>query len=254
MPNQTPTATTTLTSNFWVLLGARFSAMGHDNIGVIIDDSANYLANYTEITYGDLPFWDTLNDKTQLEIVYMAYLVIGEPFARVFNALDANYNPLENYFTDRTYEESGDGSNTKTGKIKTKPEGKIKTYTNGDRKREYTNHGTTDQGTTYDNNQDFVNIAKHLTDGTVKDSFTNYGTTTEYPNGADQYSVTQEFTNVKDTAESSKEGEEHRSGNSGIFSKQDLTQREIDLRLRNKVAPILVRMVVDVFNTGVWRS
>ena len=121
MPETTPTAKTILTSNFWTLLGARFSALEHDNVGVIIDDSADYLANYTEITYGDLPFWDMLADKTMLEIVYMAYLTMGEPFARIFNALDTNYNPLENYFTDRTYNESGSGSNVKTGSITTTP-------------------------------------------------------------------------------------------------------------------------------------
>ena len=46
--------------------------------------------------------------------------------------------------------------------------------------------------------------------------------------------------------------EENRHGSSGIFSKQDLTQREIDLRLRNRVIPILVRMVVDTFTSGVY--
>lgn len=250
MPETTPTATTTLTSNFWTTLAGRFSALGHANIGVIVDDSADYLANYTEITYGDLPFFDTLADKTMLEIVNMAYLVMGEPFARIFNALDTNYNPLENYFTDRDYEETGSGSNTRTGSVESTPTGSTTTSTSGTRTRTYTNHGTTDQGTTYDDNQDFVNIAKHITDGTVQDGFTNYGNTTTY-NG---YKVTQNYQNLKDTAESSKEGEEHRSGNSGIFSKQDLTQREIDLRLRNKAAPILVRMVVDVFNTGVWQT
>lgn len=250
MPILTPTATTTLTSNFWTTLAGRFSALNHENIGLIIDDSADYLANYTEITYGDLPFWDTLADKTMLEIVNMVYLVMGEPFARIFDALDTNYNPLENYFTDRNYGETGSGSNMRTGSVESTPTGTTTTSTSGTRTRTYTNHGTTDQGTTYDDNSDFVNIAKHITDGEVQDGFTNYGTTTTY-NG---YKVTQEYKNLKDTAASGKEGEEHRSGNSGIFAKQDLTQREIDLRLRNKAAPILVRMVVDVFNTGVWQT
>lgn len=250
MPETTPTAKTILTSNFWTTLAGRFSALDHENIGLIIDDSADYLANYTEITYDELPFWDNLADKTMLEIVNMAYLVMGEPFARIFNAMDANYNPLENYFTDRTYNESGSGSNVKTGSIDTTPSGSTKTETNGDRTRGYTNHGSTHQGTTYDNNDDFVNISKDITNGTVSDSFTNYGTTTTFTN----YKVEQKYNNVTDTASNSKNGGENRSGSSGIFSKQDLTQREVDLRLRNRVAPILVRMVVDVFNTGVWRE
>lgn len=252
MPETTPTAKTILTSNFWTLLGARFSALEHDNVGVIIDDSADYLANYTEITYGDLPFWDTLADKTMLEIVYMAYLVMGEPFARVFNALDANYNPLENYFTDRTYNESGSGSNVKTGSIDTTPSGSTSTSTNGERERSYDDHGSKHLGTTYDKSgdNDFANISKDETNGSVTDKFTNYGTTTTFTN----YKVEQKYNNVTDTASNSKNGGENRSGSSGIFSKQDLTQREVDLRLRNRVAPILVRMVVDVFNTGVWRE
>lgn len=250
MPILTPTAATTLTSSFWVLLGARFSAFEHDNIGTVIDDSADYLANYTEITYGDLPFWDNLAEKTQLEIVYMAYLVMGEPFARIFNALDDSYDPLENYFTNRDYEEHGGGSNKRTGKVESTPTGSVSNTTSGTRARDYTNHGTTDQGTTYDENSEFVNIAKHITDGSINETFTNYGTTTQYTN----YKVTQEYKDLKDESTANKHGAEHRSGNSGIFAKQDLTQREIDLRLRNKVAPILVRMVVDVFNTGVWQT
>lgn len=251
MPETIPTAKTVLTSSFWTLLGARFSAFEHSNVGVVIDDSADYLANYTEITYGDLPFWDTLAEKTQLEIVYMAYLVIGEPFAKVFDAMSAEYDPLENYFTNRTYNEHGSGSNEKNGSIDTTPSGSTSTKTSGKRERSYTDHGSKHLGTTYDKNgdNDFANISKDETNGTITDDFTNYGTTTDFTN----YKIEQKYNKVTDTASNSKSGGEKRSGSSGIFSKQDLTQREVDLRLRNMVAPILVRMVVDVFNTGVWR-
>lgn len=252
MPATHPTAQTILTSEFWDELADIFSENNHAIVSAYIANHTDELETYSKLTYRDLPFWDDLLDETANQIAATAYLVIGTPFSKIFDALTARYNPLENYFTDRTYSETGGGSNVKTGKIETTPTGSSSTSTSGTRERSYDNHGSTHQGTTYDENgdSDFVNISKDTTDGTVTESFTDYGTTTSY----DGYKVTQNYQSLTDTATSNKGGSENRSGSSGIFSKQDLTQREIELRLKNEVAPILVRMVVDVFNTGVWRE
>lgn len=248
----TPTAITVLNSAFWNELGALYNEDEHTELGNLIQDKGAILAAYSSMTYGELEFFDWLEGMPTADIAAIAYLDIGLAFYKVYKALTAEYDPLENYFTNRTFNENGKGSNTKTGSITTIPSGTTSTKTSGDRERSYTNHGSTHMGTTYDKSgdNDFANISKDVTDGTVKDTFTNYGTTTSF----NAYQVQQNYNEVKDAADNEKHGGEKRSGSSGIFSKQDLTQREIELRLKNRIFPILVRMVVDVLNAGVWRS
>ena len=74
-------------------------------------------------------------------------------------------------------------------------------------------------------------------------------TKTEY----DNYKVEKSFDNrVDSTSYDDYEEVTDKKGNSGIFSKQDLTQREVRLRIKNRIVPIYVRMVVDTFSSGVW--
>lgn len=249
-----PTAKTVLTSEFWVSLGNKFSEASRADIGNNISNNYEDFVLFTKITYGDLPFMDDLTDCTNLEIVSMVYTMIGNAFIGVYDAFMKQYNPLENYFTDRDYSESGEGSNVKTGDIETKPTGSITVLTSGSRESELEDTTSVNQGTTYDDattdpsGTEFVNISKNVRGGKTTERFIGYGTTTSYQN----YTNKVTYEDVTDTAETSKEGEEHRSGSSGIFSKQDLIQREINLRLKAKVMPILVRMVVDTLNRGVW--
>ena len=62
------------------------------------------------------------------------------------------------------------------------------------------------------------------------------------------------FGNRVDSTDGTVSIDESRSGNSGIFAKQDFIQREIRLRLNNRIIPIMVRMVVDAINSGVWED
>lgn len=245
MPN--PTAITVLNSAFWNELGALYNDDEYTELGNIIQDKGAELAAYSSMHYGELKFFDWLDGMPTDDIAAIAYLDIGLAFYKVYKALTADYNPLENYFTDRTYSESGGGSNERTGSVDSTPSGTVSNTYSGTKETENNGGTNTLEGTSYDD-ANFRNISKNTVDTTVTERFTNYGSTTSYNN----YKVTQTYNKVTDTQEASKDGSENRSGSSGIFSKQDLTQREIDLRLKNRIFPILVRMVVDVLNAGVY--
>lgn len=245
------TATTVLTKEFWSALSDDFDSMPRTDIGNWLESEKTHLADYSALTYGELPLWKTLEQMTDSERSVIVFMNIGDAFARIYDALSIVYNPLENYYSNRTYNENSSGSNTRSGKVIVTPTGGTKTETGGNKERTYTNHGTTGQGTTFDNTSDFRNISKDISDGSVKDTFTNYGTETTYKAGT---KTETNYSDVKDDASGERHLGEHREGNSGIFSKQDLLQREINLRQKNKIVPILVRMVVDVLNTGVYSS
>lgn len=259
MPETQPTAKTVLNDSFWNALALLYNASeDYTEVGDFIYTNLNYFVTYTQITYDDLPFWDSLKDMQSLDIAGVAFLNIGDAYGRIYKALTADYNPLENYFTDRTEHDDVSSDLTKTGTEKTQPSGEITTSTNGD--REVENEGSTSvgQGTTYDEAttdptaSEFYNISKNIVKGKNKEKFTNYGTTTSYGSGNNAYKVEKSFDERTDSTTGDRDVEEHRRGNSGIFSKQDLTRREIELRIRYRVAPILVRMIVDLFNKGVW--
>lgn len=250
-----PTATTILTSEFWYSLGELFNDDTHTIVGGLIQQSNSELYGYSRLTYDDLPFWAWLSAMSTEEIARLVYIAMGQSFSRIFDALTANYNPLENFFTDGTFTEAGSGSNTKSGSVTTTPSGSVSTTYTGSKETEYGNRINVGQGTTYEtasntiDDSAFRNISKNISDGKVTDSFNNYGSSTTFNNP-----TTQTFNNLKDTASTSKTTTENKKGNSGIFSKQDLTQREVNLRIKNRIFPILVRMVVDVLNTGVYSS
>lgn len=245
MPN--PTAITVLNSAFWNELGALYNEDEYTDLGNFIQDKGAVLAAYSSMNYGNLKFFEWLSGMPTADIAAIAYLDMGLAFYKVYKALTARYDPLENYFTDRMYSESGGGSNERSGSEETAPTGKVSNTYSGTKETENNGGTNTLEGTAYDD-ENFRNISKNTVDTTVTERFNDYGSTTSYTG----YKVTKTYNEVTDTQEASKEGSENRSGSSGIFSKQDLTQREIDLRLKNRIFPILVRMVVDVLNTGVY--
>lgn len=245
MPN--PTAITVLNSAFWNELGALFNEDEYTDLGNLIQDKGAVLAAYSSMNYGNLEFFEWLSGMPTADIAAIAYLDMGLAFYKVYKALTANYNPLENYFTDRTYSESVDGSNERSGSVESTPSGTVSNTYSGTKETENNEGTSTLEGTAYDD-ENFRNISKNTVDTTIYERFNQYGSTTSY-NG---YKVTQTYNKLTDEQEASKDGSENRSGSSGIFSKQDLTQREIDLRLKNRIFPILVRMVVDVLNAGVY--
>lgn len=238
-----------------------FNGHDHTKAGEIVGDSINAIANYVVIKYNDLPFWDDLEEMTDAERAEIAYVAVGDAFGRICDALYKDYEPLENFYTNGESEENKDGTKTRSGSVESTPTGTINVKQNGTKVSELDNSISVGQGTTYDNattdpslntssTSDFVNVSRNLNKGKSTETFANYGTETTYNN----YKVTQEFKNLTDTDDFTTTKEEHRSGSSGIFSKQDLTQREINLRIKNLAISILVRMCVDVFNTGVWQE
>lgn len=240
------TAKSLLTSDFFNHFALLYQNDEEEEMYEFFDGYKSQLALYVTITYGDLAFWD---DLTLVGSSTMAYAVLSDTFKRLYSALTAEYNPLENYFVDRTMQTATDGTVTKSGDKTTTPSGKISVKSTGDKTKQFTLYGTEHKGTTFESTASYVPISKDETGGTAKDSFTNYGTETTYENG---YKVEEKYNNIKDTTDMDESITEHRAGNSGIFRKQELTSAEIDLRVKNQLVKIFCRMLVDLFNKGVW--
>lgn len=250
-----------LTANFWREFGSMADTDGYHAVLLALKDP-DAVEGYSKITYSDLPLWDWLEDYTDLKRAELAYTVCGHAVGKVAEALSKNYDPLENFFTDGTSNTDYGKTVTKNGKEKTVPSGTVTHYRQGEHEIETQDTASLGQSTTYDDadssvptpldtvDSNLVNVGRNISKGKTKEKFTNFGDTTTYTG---EYKITKEFEDYADTQSGSDSTEEHRSGNSGIFSKQDLTQREINLRLRNLLVPIIVRQVVDVFNSGVWQ-
>lgn len=225
---------------------------GFTDCASAIGSNSNAIELYTKQKYKDLEVWEELEEQTPQEWADMAYLEMGVSFARIFDAMMTDYDPLANYFTDREEEEIHDGAVTRTGSKSLNPLGSVTNTRTGSVTHGYNDDGTKHQGTTYDaySDSDFKNISKNVRTGSATDTYNSVMDTTSY-NG---FSTTETYNQIADTDEREIRTEEHRSGNSGIFSKQDLTTREIQLRMRFRIIPTFVRMVVDVFNTGVYSS
>lgn len=234
-----------LTSDFFSELA---NCYGSTDLGSFIENSKNILTILVELNYDDLYAWDMFDEKTARESAFIVYHAIGgDAMEHIFSALKASYNPLENFFTDGERTEEGSGTDVKTGTVHDKPDGKITTQPSGERSRSYDEDASENQGTTFEDTSNYKNISKTTHTGGYTDSFNGYKEEVDYTD----YDATRTY-NTTNTLGSEKTITENRSGNSGIFSKQDLTQREINLRLRNSFAPILVRRCVDAINIGVW--
>lgn len=249
-----------LTANFWREFSSMADTDGYHEVLLALQD-LNAVEGYCIIKYSDLPFWDWLEDYSDLKRAELAYIICGHAIGKVANALAKNYEPLENFFTDGTSNTDYGKAVTKSGEEITTPTGTITHSRNGEHEIENENMASLGQSTTYDDadssvpnplntaDSSLVNVGRNINKGKSKETFDNYADTTSYTN----YKVEKEYSDVVEAQSGTDSTEEHRSGNSGIFSKQDLTQREINLRLRNLLVPIIVRQVVDVFNSGVWQ-
>lgn len=249
-----------LTNNFWSRFADKADTDGYSALRLALDNP-NEVAGYSTITYADLPFWDWLEDYSDASRAELAYTVCGHALGKVAEALAKNYDPLENFYTDGTSDTDYGKTVTKSGKETTSPSGTITHSRTGEHAIENENATSLGQSTTYDDtdssvpnpldtaDSSLVNVGRNINKGKSKETFNNYADTTSYTN----YKVEKEYTDLAEVQSGTDSTEEHRSGNSGIFSKQDLTQREINLRLRNLLVPIIVRQVVDIFNSGVWQ-
>lgn len=240
-----------LTSSFFYRFAQWYDGEQYEAVKDYFETFQVQLYTHVVLNYDGLNCWEYLDDMTTNAIAEQAFAMLGEPIARIFNALVTVYNPLENYFTDRTMGTVVDSVDNKTGTKATARTGSDSTTWSGSRNREFTNYGSEDSGTTFESpgtidNPNYVPISKTKQTGTINDGFTSYGSTTTH-NTTDTVTY-----NVKNEHDSTEDVTENRSGNSGIFSKQDLTQRELTLRQTNIFMKTAVRMFVDMFNTGVW--
>ena len=244
-------AETILTSEFFYQFAIQYDE--EELVREFILEYNEELHKHAVINYKGLNFMDDLYAEQTIANATYAFALMGGNVKRIFDALATEYDPLANYFTDRTEETGTEGSNVKSGSKTTTPTGSVTSEMNGTRNKEFNNYGSESAATTFEDpgtvaNPNYSPTSSSKQKGTVTDRFTNYGSTTRY----NSYSVTEEYNDITDTQDNTESLEEHRSGNSGIFSKQDLTQRELNLREHNMFIKTFVRMLVDAFNVGVW--
>lgn len=241
-----------LTSNFFYKFALEYSMpVAEQNLMTFIISHQAHFAKHVVVNYKDLEFMDDLKvEETEFNAKY-AFALLGENIKRIYDALMAEYDPLENYFTDREMGTTTDNTDVRTGDVEKTIEGSISSTRTGSRVRTYNGHTNVGQATTFEDfgDNDFRNVSKNTESGNITDNYQNYGSGTTY-NG---YKEKQKYNSLQDKHDGQEDIEEHRSGNSGIFSKQDLTQRELTLRQSNLFMKTMVRMLVDAFNTGVWQ-
>lgn len=254
-----------LTNEFFESLQAAFEARytASEPVCTFLDYFKDDIHLLVELDYPDLPCMSFVDDATPLLLAQVAFMKMGDAFKRIFDVLSTNYDPLENFFTNGTFTHGKKEELTMEGTETTTPNGKIVVTQSGQATTSNDGSNTVGQGTTYDNagfnsnaTDEFRNISKNTQNVTTTQKLGDANnqnlpkTETDY----DDYSTEKSFTDRTDTKEFSGTDSENKRGNSGIFSKQDLTQREIRLRIRNRILPIYVRMCVDVFASGVWQS
>lgn len=248
------TVSQVLTNEFFSYVSDFFSDLDdselYSAISQWIETNTDALVIQAKIKYGDVPVIFSENEYTVSEIAQFVTVNIANGFTRIFLTLTEEYNPYENYFTERTMTTDTDRDNTRNGKITTTPNGRTITETNGDKKRTFLGYENVGQGTTFEEygDNDFKNISKNKTDGTITDNFTNYGTTTRFEN----YNVEQEYNNLNDSLTGSEDVSESRHGSSGIFSKQELQKREVSNRMKYRIMPIFLAMIVSEIESGVY--
>lgn len=249
-----PTAETILTSEFFYQFALNYNMEpGESNLMTFLIEHKSHLEKYVVVNYKGLGFMEVLNPMETTFNANYAFMLMGDAVKRIYDALTAEYDPLENYFTDRTMTTDTTDTNDKTGDKDVQKTGQISTTQGGIKERTYENHGSVGQATTFESygDNDFKNVSKDITNGKIKDSFSNYGSTTTYGTAGNPMSEKTVY-NVTDDRTIGEDIEEHRAGNSGIFAKQDLTQRELTLRQNNLFVKTFVRMLIAAFNSGVW--
>ena len=271
-------ASEVLDFQFWTAFKVRATQMNLERtVEVLSIVNMTELASYSTLHYGNVGIMSYLDSMLPSERAAVTLMEMGSAFERIASILLAEYDPLENYFTDRdmttTYDldntKSGTETNSRSGKEIVTPSGSVTSTDSGITEHSTDGSNAVSQGTTYDNagfsptaTDEFRNIGKTINNVTEREgsdpqnprksttSYQNFKTEREYSNFQDQKT----FGNRVDSTDGTVSIEENRSGSSGIFSKQDLIQREIRLRLNNRIIPIMVRMVVDAVNSGVWED
>lgn len=271
-------AKTVLNDEYWTAFKVKATQMNLvRTVEIMSVVNISDFTSYTALHYGDVGIMPNLIPMLPSEKAAVTLMEMGSAFERIASILLAEYDPLENYFTDRdmttTYDldntKNGTETNSRSGKEVVTPSGSIISTDSGITERSTDGSNAVSQGTTYDNagfsptaTDEFRNIGKTINNVTEKEgsdpqnprtsttSYQNFKTEREYVGFQDQKT----FDDRVDSTDGTVSIDESRRGSSGIFAKQDLIQREIRLRLNNRIIPIMVRMVVDAINSGVWED
>ena len=211
------------------------------------DDKVPYTEFIPDLAFSDFftyerPFVKCCNCFTPQDLVikFMVYKRQYMTEARnIYNALNAEYNILDNYNGKETHTITE--RNTKTGGIETTGSNTNNTSTTGENTN---NTSTTATGTNTEKVTTFetdtwrtAGGADTTTDSTTTDTTTTSNTLT----GTATANSTQTFNNVKDTKNFSETTE--RAGNLGVTTSQQMVMSELDLRSKY----ICAKMVVDKF-------
>lgn len=257
-----------LTTEVWEALTDNYGLVYGDDspIYLFLSDIDEELDDFVETDFhGLLTIFDN-PVSSDYRIAEIAFLHMGDAFKRIFDVLTAEYDPFENFFTKGDFKKSGGFSVEKKGSEESTPTGKMKVVNKGQSTSDSEGSFSVGQGTTYDSattvpptttgqSSDLYNLSRDIRKSVVKqvlgDNNGNNLPTTE--TSYENYKVTKSYNDREDeTTYNNYKEETDKKGNSGIFSKQDLAMREIKLRLKARIVPIYVRMVVDTFSIGVW--
>lgn len=207
----------------------------------VIQKFSSYVYSYEPLVILDIENEPLDNFKQS----FLSYLSSHkETYNRIYSALMAEYNPLENYNGQSvfTVEETGkeNNKNTKTGKIitdntlsGTKATARQDTPTSGNYIDTETNLVSSEGNETYTNqNRTVKEIAKR--GETITDSFNNFHDKTETSYSNDYADNSEKsFENRKTTTT------ENKHGNLGVTTSQQMVESEILLRLKYQFYELL---------------
>lgn len=234
------------TEEFFNALGV---AMGESDCATFIIENKLPLHIHMLLNYN----MDILSDLETQTPAYIATNLIapkyGTALIRLYQALTANYSPLNNTDVTTTENLTQEGSGEKTYNSSNAKTGTDGLSTSGTDSTSYSDtvDDTTDSSTTYDNVSNFNPTVKSEHDLTGTSGVTYGKTTTTTYNSTDSHNGTDSESNNL-----SYEKEIHRVGNIGITPNQRLVELEIGLRLRNNLFTHIASFLVESLSSGIW--
>ena len=215
------------------------------------DDKVPHTEFIPDLAFSDFftyerPFVKCCNCFTPQDLVikFMVYKRQYMTEARnIYNALNAEYNILDNYNGKETHTITE--TNTKTGEIATTGNNTNNTSTTGNNTNNTSTNTTgsnTEKVTTFETDTlKTAGGADTTTDSTTTDTTTTSNTLT----GTATANSTQTFNNVKDARDFTETTE--RAGNLGVTTSQQMINSEIELRVKNNLVDILLNKFVELY-------
>lgn len=234
------------TEEFFNALGV---AMGESDCATFIIENKLPLHIHMLLNYN----MDILTDLETQTPAYIATNLIapkyGTALIRLYQALTANYSPLNNTDVTTTENLTQEGSGEKTFDSTIHKNGYDENKLSGTDFTDYDDSldDTSNFSTTYDNISDYRPTAKSEHD--LKGiSHTTYGkgSRTDYDIEDSHTGTDSESNNL------TYEKEIHRVGNIGITPNQRLVELEVGLRLRNNLFTHIASFLVESLSSGIW--